>query len=163
MGCEVFINYRSEDSRGYAALLYVELARRLGPERVFLDSESIPAGDDFTEHLLNQIRHARTVLALIGPHWLIATRRARLRRKTDWTCREIVEAFGSGRRVVPVLTDDVAMPTERQLPDCLAPLARRQYRQLRSHSAVADLDRIAADLFAPHPRHSNRTRSLSAG
>jgi hypothetical protein len=39
----VFINYRSEDSHGYAALLYTELAHRVGDDLVFLDAESIPA------------------------------------------------------------------------------------------------------------------------
>jgi hypothetical protein len=48
----VFINYRGEDSHSYGALLYTELARRFGEDRVFLDCESIPAGADFAEELL---------------------------------------------------------------------------------------------------------------
>lgn len=38
----VFINYRGEDSHSYGALLYTELARQFGKDRVFLDCESIP-------------------------------------------------------------------------------------------------------------------------
>src|SRR5262249_19026423 len=43
----VFINYRGEDSHSYGALLHAELSRRFGPESVFLDAESIPAGADY--------------------------------------------------------------------------------------------------------------------
>jgi len=41
------IYYREDDSYSYGALLHAELSRRFGPELVFLDSESIPAGADF--------------------------------------------------------------------------------------------------------------------
>jgi hypothetical protein len=62
---EVFINYRGEDSHSYGALLHAELSRRFGPELVFLDSESIPAGADFVEQLLGRVRceheHGRLV------------------------------------------------------------------------------------------------------
>ena len=40
----VFVNYRGVDSYSYAALLHVELSRRFGPDLVFLDGVSIPAG-----------------------------------------------------------------------------------------------------------------------
>lgn len=33
----VFINYRGEDSHSYGALLYTELARQFGEDRVFLE------------------------------------------------------------------------------------------------------------------------------
>ena len=63
----VFINYRGEDSHSYGALLYTELIRRFGDERVFLDAESIPAGADFIEELLGRVRSAQVLLAVIGP------------------------------------------------------------------------------------------------
>lgn len=73
MDCAVFINYRGEDSTNTAAWLYTALTDRFGDERIFLDAESIPAGADFVEELLNQVRSARVMLAVIGPHWLTAT------------------------------------------------------------------------------------------
>jgi hypothetical protein len=39
----VFINYRGENSDSYGALLYHELTRQFGEDRVFLDCQSIPA------------------------------------------------------------------------------------------------------------------------
>jgi hypothetical protein len=150
-GGDLFINYRGADSRGYCAVLYLELARHFGPERVFLDYMSIPAGADFAEHLVSRVRRASVVLAIIGPDWLGRPgifRRAAIRSPRDWIRRELAEAFAAGVRVIPVLVDDVELPTERQLPTCLAPLARCQYRRLRVREAVSDVDRIVHELVA---------------
>jgi hypothetical protein len=65
----VFINYRGEDSHSYGALLHTELSRRFGPELVFMDCVSIPAGADFVEQLLSRVRHSAVVLAVIGTRW----------------------------------------------------------------------------------------------
>src|SRR5205823_6094090 len=55
----IFISYRAGDSRGYAALLYLELSRCFGHASVFLDCESIPAGADCDDLLLRGVRRAR--------------------------------------------------------------------------------------------------------
>lgn len=150
----VFINYRGEDSHGYGALLYMELSRRFGRELVFLDSESIPAGADYVEQLLDRVRHCRVLLAVIGPRWLTASRpdgRRRIDDPRDWIRRELAEAFAARVEVVPVLTDGADMPIEADLPADIAALGRCQYRRLRHHDATADLDRIRADLVTVHP------------
>ena len=66
----VFINYRGEDTRSYAVLLYRELARHLGDDLVFLDSESIKAGADFELEILGRVRSCQALLAIVGPRWL---------------------------------------------------------------------------------------------
>jgi hypothetical protein len=145
----VFINYRSEDSNCYGQLLYGELSRRFGPDLVFLDSASIPAGADFVDQLLGRVRAARVVLAVIGTRWLTAARpdgRRRIDDPGDWIRRELVAAFDAGVRVIPVLTDNAEMPTEADLPADLARLARCQYRRLRQRDGSGDLARLAADL-----------------
>jgi len=132
-------------------VLYLELTRYFGPARVFLDYMSIPAGADFAEYLLSRVRRASVVLAVVGPDWLARPgifRRARIRSPRDWIRRELAEAFAAGVRVIPVLVDDAELPTERQLPACLAPLARCQYRRLRVREAVSDVERIVHDLVA---------------
>jgi hypothetical protein len=108
-----------EDSHSYGALLHAELCRRFGPELVFLDSVSIPAGADFVAQLLGRVRQAAVVLAVIGSRWLSAAgpgggppdrRSGRL---------DPAGAGGGvrrGVRVIPVLTDGADMPAEAQLP-----------------------------------------------
>jgi hypothetical protein len=148
-GGEIFVNYRGADSRGYCAVLYLELTRYFGPDRVFLDYVSIPAGADFAEQLVSRVRRASVVLAVIGPDWLARPglfRRARIRSPRDWIRRELAEAFATGVRVIPVLVDEAELPSQRQLPACLAPLARCQYRRLRVREAVSDVERIVQEL-----------------
>jgi hypothetical protein len=150
----LFINYRGEDSHSYGALLHAELSRRFGPESVFLDSASIPAGADFVDHLLGRVRAARVVLAVIGARWLTATGpggRRRIDDPGDWIRRELVAAFAAGVRVIPVLTDGAEMPAEADLPEDLAQLGRCQFRRLRHREATADLARLVAELAALYP------------
>src|SRR5262249_2879619 len=149
----VFINYRGEDSYSYGALLHAELCRRFGSGLVFLDSESIPAGADYVEQLLGQVRRARVVLAVIGTRWLIASGPdgRRIDDPADWIRRELVEAFAAGLRVIPVLIDGADMPTAADLPDELATLARCQYRRLRHRDASVDLARLVSELADLEP------------
>src|SRR5262249_50061866 len=147
----VFISYRGEDSYSYGALLHAELSRRFGPELVFLDSASIPAGADFVEQLLERVRHSAVVLVVIGTRWLTVAGPGAGRGiddSADWIRRELVAAFAAGVRVIPVLTDDAQMPTEEELPGELAALGRCQYRRLRHRDAAGDLARLVADLAA---------------
>jgi hypothetical protein len=150
----VFINYRGEDSRSYGALLYVELSRLFGRELVFLDSESLRAGVDYVEQLLDRVRCCRVLLAVIGPRWLTATGtdgRRRIEDPDDWVRRELAEAFAARVTVIPILTDGADIPTEADLPAAIAALARCQYRRLRHHDAISDLDRIRTELVTVHP------------
>jgi tetratricopeptide (TPR) repeat protein len=162
----VFINYRGEDSYGYGAWLHAELSRRLGPELVFLDSESIPAGADFADQLLSRVRAARVLLAVIGTRWLTAAGadgRRRIDDPGDWIRRELEAAFAAGVRVIPVLTDDAQMPTEADLPADLAPLGRCQFRRLRHREAATDLGRLVAELAALDPDLDPAAQESSAG
>ena len=146
----IFINYRGED-RSYGALLHRELTAHFGEDSVFLDAESIPVGADFVEELLGRVRSARVLLAVIGPRWLTATDamgRRRIDDPEDWLHRELAEAFASGVRVIPVLTDEAELPREVDLPADIAALSRSQFRRLRPRVPTSDLARIVADLIS---------------
>jgi TIR domain len=133
----VFISYRGEDSHSYGPLIYSELSRRFGVDQVFLDSESTPAGEDFPTVLLGRLWQCSVLLVVIGPQWLAVTDAAGRRRidsPGDWVRRELVEAFAHGLRVIPILTDDVQMPSEADLPTDIAALHSRQ--ALRVHYAT---------------------------
>jgi tetratricopeptide (TPR) repeat protein len=161
----LFINYRSEDTYSYAALLHAELSRQFGSESVFLDSVSIPAGADYVEYLLSHVRQARVMLVVIGVRWLSVAGPGGGRRidsTDDWIRRELVEAFGAGVRVIPVLTDDAEMPTEADLPQDLVALGRCQFRRLRHRDATADVARLISDLTGTVPHLSPVTRRREA-
>lgn len=152
-GC-LFINYRGVDSHSYGALLYTDMIRRFGEDLVFLDAESISAGEDYVRELLARVRSSRVVLAVIGPGWLAATDAAGRRAiddPGDWIRRELVEAFAAGVRVIPVLIDDATLPAAEDLPREIAALGRCQARHLRRREPTKDLERLAADLVAIDP------------
>jgi hypothetical protein len=178
----VFINYRGEDSNSYGALLYTDLIRRFGEDLVFLDCESIPAGADFVTTLLERVRTARVVLAVIGPRWLISTphrtdlhgpadadragdpvQQRRIDDPADWIRRELAVAFASGVRVIPVLTDHATLPTAAELPADIAALSHCQARPLRRREPVNDLARIAADLIGVDPDLAAAARKADRG
>jgi hypothetical protein len=168
----VFINYRGVDSGSNSFLLYRELSSRFGPDLVFRDAESIPAGADYVAELLRRVRQARVVLAVIGPQWLTVTDdrgRRLIDNPADWIRRELAEAFAAGVPVIPVLTDGAQMPTKADLPADIAALARCQYRWLRHRDAPADLARIVTDCAgvlggnAPGPRLPDQAGTPRAG
>ena len=66
----VFVSYRRSDSGPRVGRLHDRLVARLGAERVFLDVESIPAGEDFDRFIADSLSKVDIVLAVIGPQWL---------------------------------------------------------------------------------------------
>ena len=159
----MFISYRGEDSHSYGALLYRDLIDRFGRDLVFLDAESTPAGADFVKELLDRVRSARLLLAVIGPRWLtapdLATGQRRIDDPDDWVRRELAEAFTAGVRVIPVLTDHAELPTAADLPSDISALSRCQYRHLRRREPMSDLARIATDLVSIDPALAAAARS----
>ena len=149
----VFINFLGKDGLAYAALLDRELTSRFGRDQVFLDRPSIPAGDDFPSTLLDRVRHARVVLAVIGPDWMTATdsSRRRIKHPDNWTHRELAEAFRAGARVIPVLTDATTPPAGRSLPADIRALSTRQATRLRGREPGTDLARIVRELTEAVP------------
>jgi TIR domain len=161
----VFINYRGEDSDTAAVLIDRELTSRFGDDRVFLDSRSIPVGVDFVDELLGRLRGCSVLLVVIGPRWLTLADAAGARLvddPRDWIRREIVEALTHGLRVIPVLTGDVRLPAEEDLPDDIAGLSRRQYVHLRRRYASADLAFLVNRIIDTDPELAEVARRLSS-
>lgn len=150
----MFINYRGEDSPHCAALIDHTLSVRLGVDRVFRDCRSIPAGEDFADAILDNLIHCSVLLVVIGPRWLTLTddsKRRRIDSPDDWIHREIAEAFAHGLRVVPILTDDVDIPAEANLPTEIARLSRCQYLRVRHRHDRYDLARLVETLLDIDP------------
>jgi len=124
----VFITYRREDSAAYAGRLHDQLVARFGRDRVFMDIDAIEPGEDYAQVIAKRVGTAKVVLALIGKHWLTSEDelgRRRLDKADDLVRMEIAAALEWNARVIPVLVGQAMMPDERELPDVLQPLARR--------------------------------------
>ncbi|WP_232734039.1 TIR domain-containing protein [Kitasatospora sp. CB02891] len=144
----MFVNYRTGDGDAVAALLEHELSDRFGSDQVFRASKSIPAGSRYPRELITAARRCHVLLAVIGRGWFDPREngdRPAIEDPSDWTRREIIEAFETGAMVIPVLTDSVRLDRSR-LPAELAELADCQYRRLDMRNSRADLARIGDDL-----------------
>ncbi len=143
---EFFISYRREQSAWPARILMTELAKRFGETSVFMDTDSIGAGQQWPRRIEQAIKESNVVLVLIGPGWLEAEKPdggRRLDDPGDWVRLEIETALAAeGAVVVPVLLDGAAVPAERELPESLRPLSHRNAISLTADAWGAEIDAL---------------------
>ena len=158
---KIFINYRRDDSAGYAGRLYDRLTAHFGPDHVFMDIDQIEPGEDFVEVIQEKLKAVQVAVALIGKQWLDITDAAgqrRLDNPEDWVRLEIEVLLARRIRVIPVLVGGAALPKSTQLPECLVPLTRRQAIEITDHRFHADADKLIKALEkimgAPPPKQS---------
>lgn len=157
---DIFINYRTDDEASAATVIERELARRFGPERVFRDSTSMRAGEQFAKRLLGAVHGSRALLAVIGRRWQEGRDpdgRSPLEDENDWVRRELLAAKEYGVRVIPVLVDGAPRLDRVPLPPELVWLRHVQYWQFRNVDSAADLARLAAELADLLPGLEDRT------
>lgn len=156
---DVFINFRNDDDGSAATMIERDLSARFGPEKIFRDSKSISAGDEFPQRLLSAVHDSRVMLAVVGPRWLkVRDGRRALDDEQDWVRRELLEARQRGVRVIPVLIGDTKRLDHTKLPPDLAWLAHVQYRRVNNREADADLAALAAELAELVPGLQDRTK-----
>lgn len=139
----IFISYRRSDTRWAAGRIYDRLVEKLGSGSVFLDVTDIEPGEDFSDKIGRIVGSCDVLLAVIGPTWLTLadrTGRRRLDDPRDLVRIEVAAALQRNIRVIPVLLDETSMPQEHDLPEDLAPLARRNAREVSYNRFHSDLD-----------------------
>ena len=112
----IFISYRRADSEISAAWLSDHLKSEFGKDRVFIDFEGIPIGQNFIEKIKNTIGTCSVFLAVIGPDWMGHPATALGHRKIDdpedYVRLELTLALEHGIPVIPVLVQG-----RRSVPD----------------------------------------------
>jgi formylglycine-generating enzyme required for sulfatase activity len=149
MGGSIFISYRRETDSAFAGRLYDHLEPSFGRERLFIDVDSIAPGEDFVAVLESWVAACDVLLALIGRGWLAATDEAgrrRLDNPDDFVRIEIGAALAQGKRVIPVLSDNTAMPRAEELPGEIKPLAGRNAIRLTHDRFKDDAERLVRAL-----------------
>jgi len=142
----IFINYRRQDSEGYAGRLYDHLLRHFEAEQVFMDVDSIPPGVDFVTFLDEAVAQCDVLLAVIGSTWTEASDSDGARRlmlEDDFVRIEIESAIRQGKLIVPVLVGGAKMPRSADLPIGLQPITRRNAVELKHAQFANDIDRLA--------------------
>ena len=146
----IFLSYRRDDSAGFAGRLADALEAEFGTGSVFRDVDDIRPGQDFIQAIESHLREVGVVLVMIGPSWLVtgAHGKRRLDDADDFVRQEIQAALDSGKPLIPLLVGGATMPTEAELPDAIAGLARRQAVVLSDSIWRGDVQRLVVSL---HP------------
>lgn len=158
----VFISYRRADSSAASRWLADSIRRTFGPQRVFIDTESIRMADDWPDRINNALASATILLPVIGPNWLkIADEygRRRLDRADDWVCSEIIRALQKRLPIIPLLLSNTPMPLREALPESIENLWRIQAFELRDSRWEADLSALFERLVQLGLKRSS-TRSI---
>ena len=161
----IFLNYRREDSSGYAGRLYDDLADRLTACDVFIDIDKIEPGADFVDVIDRALDGCDVVLAVMGKQWLSiadSKGRRRLDDPDDYVRLELEAALARGMRLIPVRVQGAEMPSSADLPESLRGLARRQAVEISDHRWRYDVETLTSKLEQLSAESQERARAEAA-
>lgn len=147
----IFIRYRQADAEASAIALRDDLAGVFGDDRVFLDKDTLHAGN-WRDQIQGELEQCKVVLLVIGPRWLTIEdeqNRQRIQLADDAHHQEIAFVLSrSDVTVIPVLVDEALMPSADQLPPDLRKLPNQQARSIGNTQGrrIADLAALVADI-----------------
>jgi hypothetical protein len=135
----IFISYRHSHERGvFVKDLGRQLVEHFGEALVFLDTESIRAGRDFSVELTHRLEDCDVVVAIIHPGWITELRHA----DEDWVRTELELALDFGKPVIPLLLDGARLPTVGDLPPTISKLSLRQAVKVERGTPGPQLGRL---------------------
>lgn len=146
---EIFISYRQDDAKGSATLVHDLLVRAFGQGRVFLDKDSLAAGD-WRDKIHLALDRCKVFVVVIGKQWLTisnAEGTPRLHLPDDTHAEEIALALARPAvLVIPLRLEGAPDLDPQKLPDSLRMLVRRQILPLADDSRrrEIDVDRLVA-------------------
>jgi TIR domain len=149
---DIFISYRREDTSGYAGRLYDQISSHFGQDHVFMDVADLEPGSDFVDTIETKVSTCDALIVLIGKNWLTITDeqdQVRLRKPGDFVSIEIAAALKRNVEVIPVLVGGGKMPLQRELPESLQPLCRRQALELSDVHFTRDVGDLMEALKRP--------------
>lgn len=138
----IFVSYRRDDCAGHAGRLADRLVEHFGRDRIFVDVDSIAAGEDFVTVIENAVGSCEILIAVMGRNWLSAGGTGRLDNPNDFVRLEIATALRRDIRVIPVLVQRATMPKAQDLPEDLIKLLRRNAIELSDHRWANDVEEL---------------------
>jgi SIR2-like domain/TIR domain len=149
---KIFVNYRRDDSGGWAGRLYDQLAAHFGADSVFFDVESLEPGMHWLSTIRGESAACPAFVALIGQRWAEIMQERVRAESEDHVRGEIESALRRDSAfdlVIPALVDDADLPRELDVPASIRPLLRREAVELRPTSWRADVQELIAVLERP--------------
>ena len=151
----IFINYRRDDSAGYAGRIHDTLASAFGTDSVFIDIDDIKPGVDYVSTIEERIAGCDVMLTLIGHRWLDsqdASGSRRLDDPADFVRVEIERALARHIRVIPVLIGTASMPGQSDLPPDISQLATLEATALSDSRWQYDMAQLVNAIGESVPR-----------
>jgi len=139
----VFISYRQDDAKPWALLLRQDLVQAFGEECVFLDKDTLHAGN-WREQIDEALDSSGVALVVIGRRWLTSADdrgQRRLDAPGDVHRQEIASALSrKDVTVIPVVVDGASVPSAESLPPDIRTLSDQQAREISDNNARRQLD-----------------------
>lgn len=123
---KIFVNYRRDDERAFAARVRDRLAQTFGAANVFMDVDNLMAGQRFDRELEKALADTDIFLAVMGPRWLDVYQQRQKSGERDYVHEEIAGALKRGVTVIPVLIEGAALPRGDLLPEDIRELVLHQ-------------------------------------
>jgi hypothetical protein len=130
----IFISYRRQDSGPAARRLAETLCIRFGSDAVFIDTDSIRAGQKWQARITDNLKRTTVLLPVIGPQWLHIDDeygRRRIDLDEDWVRNEITYCVDHGIFLMPILVLGGVLPKVEALPEPLRALASSQAYEIK--------------------------------
>jgi hypothetical protein len=144
---KVFISYRREDDPAAAARVRDALAARFGKASLFMDIDSLSAGQRFELELANALTASDVFIAIMGPRWMDLLRSRNQSSLRDFVRDEIALALKRKIAVVPVRVgreNNLApLPRAKDLPSDIRDLVNFQKYDVVHENFARDIAGLA--------------------
>jgi pterin-4a-carbinolamine dehydratase len=147
--CQVFISYRRLDSAIFSQWLAAQLRAAYGQDCVFIDTDNIRDALAWAQQIESSLESATVVIAVVGKSWLTISDefgRRRIDMPDDWVRREIELSLRDGKKVLPLLIEEAALPAREALPSSIASLIDIQSRTISVRSIAKDMANLVKDI-----------------
>jgi hypothetical protein len=145
---KIFISYRREDAPGDARGVCDRLVRSFGKSNVFMDVDSLLAGQRFDRELDKALSKCDVLIAVIGSRWMELLSEYTRNGKRDFVHDEIVAALKRDIVVIPVMIGREAnmppLPPLEDLPENMRELALYQKHNIAHESFARDAAELTA-------------------
>jgi hypothetical protein len=148
----VFISYkRNQPTNNTAIKLFNRLTRYIGVEdSVFLDTKSIPPGENFADYIRENLPQCEVIVILVDRAWCRCLTADGGRYPTPanyWIGLEIQEALQAEHiRRFLVRIDDIEMPSKEDFPEELQDILNSNALPFRNVQFEADFYRLTREL-----------------
>jgi TPR repeat protein len=147
---KIFISYRREDAPGDARGICDRLSRIFGAANVFMDVDSLVAGQRFERELDKALAKCDVLIAVIGSHWMELLNDYAQHGRRDYVREEIAAALQRDIVVVPVTIGHQAkipqLPQAENLPENIRDLLTYQKHSIAHETFGRDTNDLIAAL-----------------